>query len=362
MVDAAITQVGGMLGPVSFNLGKGNVVSPLAVAPWNGEVIPDGLPPLLHHLRGDFFCAPFGGNGVPVKGEQHPPHGETANRAWTLDATTHAGDAVTLHAHLDTQVRKGRVDKRLTLREGHTAVYCEHLLQGFRGSMPIGTHPCLQFPDREGAGRISLGRWKFGQVLPTDFETPANKGYSALKVGARFRSLNRVPLARGGYTDVSRFPARRGYDDLVMLVGDGKGDFAWSAITFPQERFALLQIKNPRVLQHTVLWLSNGGRHYAPWNGRHCNVLGLEEVTSYFHLGIAESTRPNPLSRAGIPTSVTLSPKTPYRVATILAVVALPAGFDEVASVQAVEGGAEVVARSGKRAKTPLDLNFVRGE
>ncbi len=228
--------------------------------------------------------------------------------------------------------------------------------------MPIGTHPCLQFPDREGAGRILIGRWKFGQVLRTDFETPANKGYSALKVGARFRSLDRVPLAKGGFTDVSRFPARRGYDDLVMLVGDGSGDFAWSAITFPEERFAVLQIKNPRVLRHTVLWLSNGGRHYAPWNGRHCNVLGLEEVTSYFHLGIAESTRPNPLSRAGIPTSVMLTPKTPYRVATILAAVALPAGFDEVASVHAVEGGAEVVARSGKRVKTPVDLNFVRGE
>jgi len=362
VVEASVAQTGGMLGPVVFHLPNGHSVSPLAVAPWTGEVLPEGLPPLLNTLRGDFFCAPFGGNGTAFRGESHPPHGESANKAWTLDATTHAGDAITLHAHLVTRVRKGRIDKRLTLREGHTAVYCEHVMQGFSGDMPIGTHPCVQFPNREGAGRISVGNWRWGQVLPMDLEKPEDGGYTALKIGSRFRSLRRVALARGGWTDLSRYPARKGYEDLVMLVGSGKGDFGWTAVTFPDEGFALIQIKNPRVLQHTVLWHSNGGRHYAPWNGRHVNVLGLEEVTSYFHLGLAESVRANPLSKAGIPTSVKLSPRRPLRVATILAVVAIPAKFDEVASLRAVDGGMEVTALSGKSVKAPIDLSFVQSE
>lgn len=359
VVNASITQVGGHLGPVAFRLAKGKTVSPLAVAPWTGEQLPDGLPPLLQTLRGDFFCAPFGGNGEPLRGERHPPHGESANSRWILGATTHAGDAVTLHAYLETKVRKGRIDKRLTLRTGHTAVYCEHVMQGYSGSMPIGTHPCLQFPDREGAGRISVGHWRWGQVLPVEFESPAAKGYSSLKPGAKFRSLSKVPLARGGFTDLSTYPARRGFEDLVMLMGDGKAPFGWSAVTFPEERFVLLQLKNPRVLRHTVLWISNGGRHYAPWNGRHVNVLGLEEVTSYFHLGLADSVRPNSLSKIGLPTSVTLSRRAPLRVATILAVVAIPAKFDIVADVRAIEGGVELIAGSGKRAQAPLDLGFV---
>ncbi len=360
-VDASITDIGGMLAPVRFRLPDGRPVSPLAVAPWTGEELPEGLPPLLRNLRGDFFCAPFGGNGTPYRGERHPPHGETANHRWTLDATTHAGDAITLHAHMRTGIRKGRIDKRVTLRKGQTAVYCEHVLQGYSGRMAIGTHPCVQFPDKEGAARISVARWRWGQVLPVEFESPALKGYSSLRQGAKFRSLGKVPLARGGYTDLSTYPARRGFEDLVMLIGDGKAPFGWSAVTFPGERYVLLQLKNPKVLRHTILWLSNGGRHYAPWNGRHINVLGVEEVTSYFHLGLAESARANSLSKVGIPTSVMLSPRTPLRVATILAVVPIPAGFDIVESVHALRGGVEVRSASGKRARTALDLAFVTG-
>lgn len=146
-----------------------------------------------------------------------------------------------------------------------------------------------------------------------------------------------------------------------MLIGDGKAPFGWSAVTFPAERYVLLQLKNPKVLRHTILWLSNGGRHYAPWNGRHVNVLGVEEVTSYFHLGLAESARANPLSKAGIPTSVTLSPRTPFRVATILAVVPIPAGFDMVESVHAMKGGVELRSASGKCARATMDLAFVTG-
>jgi len=359
-VDARITRTGGMLGPVRFRLPDGRQVSPLAVAPWAGEKLPAGLPPLLEALRGDFFCAPFGGNGTPHRGESHPPHGESANGDWTLDETIAAGDACTLHAHLMTKVRRGRIDKRLTVREGHTAVYCEHFLQGFTGSMPIGTHPCVQFPDVEGSGRVSVGGWRWGQVVPPPFEDPAAKGYSSLKPGARFRRLDRVPLATGGYADLTRYPARRGFEDIVMLMGDGRGDFSWSAVTFPDERYVFLQVKDPKVLHHTVLWHSNGGRHYAPWNGRHTGVLGMEEVTSYFHFGLSESMRSNPLSQLGLKTSLSLTGRRPRRVAHILAVVAIPRGFDRLATVRAVPGGAELIAENGRTARTALDLAFVQ--
>ena len=67
-VEAHVTQTAGMLGPVTFTLGK-KKVSPFSVAPWalNGETIDKGLPPLLHALRGDFFCLPFGGNENPTE-------------------------------------------------------------------------------------------------------------------------------------------------------------------------------------------------------------------------------------------------------------------------------------------------------
>jgi hypothetical protein len=362
-VDAWVTRTGGMLAPVEFRLPGGRVASPLAVAPWAEEKgLSADLPPLLRALRGDFFCAPFGGNARPHRGERHPPHGEPANADWTLDRVVEAGDALTLHASLTTTTRKGRVDKRLTLRAGHSAVYCEHVLACFRGPMPVGTHPCVRLPEGEGTGRVAVGGWSWGQVFPGAFEEPAKKGYPSLKPGARFRRLDRVPLAAGGFADLTRYPARRGFEDLVMLVGDGRSRLGWSAVTFTAERFVFLQIKDPRTLRHTVLWHSNAGRHYPPWNGRHHSVLGVEEVTAYFHFGLSESARPNPISRAGNPTALILNPRVPTRVAHILAAVAVPRGFDTVAELVALPGEVELRSASGKRARAPLDLDFGTGD
>jgi hypothetical protein len=358
-VDAWITRAGGMLAPATFRLADGRRVQPFSIAPWAGEKIPAGTPPLLQVLRGDFFCAPFGGNGMAWRGEKHPPHGEAANSNWSLISATRERDATAIHLRLPYQVRRGTIDKRIVLRREHSAIYCEHTLSGFSGPMSLGTHPCLRVPGPEGSAHVSVGGWEFGQVLPVPFEDPATGGYSSLKVGARFDSLGSVPLANGGETDLSRYPARAGFEDLVMLLGKPGRSLGWSAVTFPQERWVFLQLKNPEVLCHTVLWHSNGGRHYAPWNGRHRGVLGLEETTSYFHLGLAESVKPNALSRAGYPTAVMLSPKKPLRVAHIFAVAAIPRGFDFVADVQAAPGGVTVTAASGRTIRLEVDVGFV---
>lgn len=359
-VDAWLTQLGGHLGPVTFRLADGREVQPFAVAPWAEEKLAPDTPNVLRALRGDFFCAPFGGNETPFRGERHPAHGETANRPWTLVSWERRDGTTTLHAQMETTVRRGCVDKRLTLRDGHAAVYCEHVLSGMRGPMAIGTHPCLQFPDEPGAGRISTSGFSFGATLPTPLERPEQGGYSALKVGARFASLRRVPRADGGVADLSRYPARRGYEDLVVLFGKKQPRaWAWSAVTFPREGHVFFALKDPAVLRHTVLWHSNGGRHYPPWNGRHVNVLGLEEVTSYFHLGLAESVKPNAISRAGLPTAVQLDPKKPLRVAHIFAMAAVPRGFDEMKTITRAPGGVTLTARSGKKVFAPVELDFV---
>ena len=180
--------------------------------------------------------------------------------------------------------------------------------------MNLGHHAMLKFPDLPGSGFVTTSRFVYGQVFPQAFELPENLGYSWLKPGAEFKSLERVPTQNGETADLTRYPARRGFEDLVMLVSDAKAPFAWTAVSFPRERYVWFALKDPRVLRETVFWLSNGGRHYPPWNSRHVNVMGLEEVTSYFHLGLAESARTNPISRKGFPTCLALNPKKPLVV------------------------------------------------
>jgi hypothetical protein len=356
-VHANLTRLGGHLGPVSFRLAH-RLVSPFAIAPWSEEKLAPETPALLRALRGDFFCAPFGGNGTAWRGENHPPHGESANATWRLKAFERAADRLTLQASLRTSVRPGSVDKFITLIEGHAAVYQRHVLHG-RGPMSVGHHALVKFPDAPGSGIVSTSRFVHAQVLPDLFERPENRGYQALKPGAVIRSLDRVPTLTGELTDVTRFPARRGYDDLVMVTADPKLSFAWNAVTFPRERYVYFALRDPRLLRHTILWISNGGRHYAPWNGRHTSVMGIEDTTSYFHHGLAESAKPNPLSRRGIPTTVTLSARSPLAINYIVGVAAIPAGFDRVRLIQAMKGGIELVADSGKRTAAPLDLEFL---
>ena len=357
-VDAAITRMGGHLAPVSFKLGKRSV-SPFSVAPWAEEKPVPGLPKLLQALRGDFFCAPFGGNEEAWRGEAHPPHGETANSTWHFKSLTQKDGNAALHLSLPTQIRKGRVDKHLFLPKGETAIYSRHVLSGMTGRMNLGHHATLKFPEAEGSGHISTSRLQFAQVLPVPFENPAQGGYNSLKVGATFTRLDKVPKSDGGTTDLSRYPARRGFEDLAMLVHRDRPDFAWTAVVFPAEEYVWFALKDPRVLQSTVLWMSNGGRHYAPWNGRHVNVMGLEDVTSYFHCGVAPSLRANGINRRGIATSLPLDPEMPLIVNYIMAVAAIPRGFDKVKAITPEKNGVMLLATSGQRVLSPLDLSFL---
>jgi hypothetical protein len=169
-------------------------------------------------------------------------------------------------------------------------------------------------------------------------------------------------MVSGQTTDLSRYPARRGYEDLVMLVGDNSVPFAWTVVTFPKQGYVWFALKDPSVLPHTVLWISNGGRHYAPWNGRHVNVMGLEEVLSYFHPGLAESVAPNPISRMGYPTYVELSPDRPMVVNYIMAVARIPREFDRVVQIQADQGEQSVTltSASGQSVSVPIDVSFLR--
>jgi hypothetical protein len=357
-VEAFVTRRGGHVAPVRFRLSQG-VFEPFSVAPWAREKPDRKLPSLLQVLRGDFFCAPFGGNDTAFRGEHHVPHGEPANAVWRFKSLKKNREATELHLSLKTKTRPGRIDKFLRLRSGETALYCRHIISGMAGRMNLGHHAMLKCPDRPRSGTISTSTIKFAQVYPGLFEKPERKGYSILKPGAKFSRLDRVPRTDGGVADLSRYPERRGFEDLVMLVHEARRDFAWTAATFAQERRVWFSLKDPRVLRSTIFWISNGGRHEAPWSGRHINVLGLEDVTSYFHCGLAESARPNPVNRLGFPTSLSLHPKKPLVVNYIMAVAEIPRGFDRVKAIQPGRDEVTLVSGSRKRVTVPIDTSFL---
>ena len=359
-VSAAVTQTAGHLGPVSFRLGR-KTISPLAIAPWWNEKLPAGTLPLIRVLRGDFFCLPFGGNAAPYRGEQHPGHGETANARWQFESLAQTGDATTLHLSLRTRVRAGRVDKRISLRNGQTAIYQEHIISGVTGPLNPGHHATLQFPDRPGAGRLSTSACVHRQVYVEPVGIPEQQAYSQLMPCAVFRDLRAVPTNTGGLADLSRYPARRGFEDIAILVADPNLKFAWSAVAFPEEGYVWFTLRDPRVLPSTLLWMSNGGRYSAPWNGRHVNVMGVEDVTGFFHTGLNGSARPNALSKRGLTTCHQLRADRPFAVRYIMAVAAIPRRFEQVKDIVVAPGKVTLVGEHGVKVSTPLDADFLKG-
>lgn len=348
-VQGWVTRKGAMVGPVSFKLGD-RVVEPFHVAPWSDEPLP--IPAMLQVLRGDFFCMPFGASEEPFDEVLDPPHGETANRDWGL---TNLGDS-RIELALSLSLREGTVSREVFGSPDAPVLGQQMTLRGVRGPMPVGTHAMLRFRT---AGLVSVSPFVMGQVLPVPFEDPAQGGYSSLKQGAWFESLTKVEKADGSFADLTRYPAREGFEDLVMVAADPQAPLAWSAVVFPEEGYLWLQLKNPQTLRNTVLWHSNGGRHYMPWNGRHRSVLGVEEVTAYFHLGLAASVQKTPWSEAGHPTALPLDPQVPTSIRLLQLVAEIPHQFSRVERVERTHNGLLVLDVFGNRIEILIELDWL---
>lgn len=349
-VRLQVTSRGGHLAPVEFTLGE-RVVSPYALAPWQPDEVDESLPVLLKVLRGDFLCFPFGGQ------KSGPPHGASANGGWKIVA----GGGEMLHLGLDDPESGAWVEKILTLKDGETVIYCEHRISGAQGHYSYGNHPVIDFSYlTEGEGRVSVSPFRWGSVYHGLFSNPLNREYGALKPYGEFTDLREVPLANGGMTDLTRYPSRQGYEDLVMMMAEPatpEQPFAWSAAVL--DGYVWFSLKNPADFPCTIFWISNGGRHGEPWNGRHLGRLGIEEVCSHFADGV-DVSREDRLKEQGVPTTRDFRKDQPVSLRLVQAVAAVPEGFGVVTSIRPAGPGKVVITgESTQSVETGVDWNFV---
>jgi hypothetical protein len=109
------------------------------------------------------------------------------------------------------------------------------------------------------------------------------------------------------------------------------------------------------------MWHSNGGRHYAPWSGRHRAVLGLEEVTSSFHWGLAGSVAPSDAAAEGYRTYLDLSSTTPLVVTTIMGVADSGAFEGPVANIEVCDHSIRLISTNGDAVSVQLDIEELYG-
>ena len=348
LITLEVAETGAMLGGVTFDLG-GRRIAPMHTAPWADEELPDDVPPMLRTLRGDFLAAPFGENDLLE--DEKWAHGATANGRW-LEIGRDDGR---LELELDGAVLGARVRATVEVRPGQPVVYQRHVFEGGRGRLPLGHHAML---GARSALRLSFAPWRWAGTPPSAIEVPP-QGRSALHYPQRIKDLEHAEVVDGGSTDLTRFPVLENAEDLWMLASDEGVRLGWTAATCEAEGWVWFSLKDPRVLPSTVVWMSNGGRDYPPFSGRHRRVVGLEEVCANFHLGHRASLEGGAPGRAGIPTALELTRERPLVVAYLFGVAALPPGFGSVRELQADNGEIRMQDGAGHEVHVACDPSYV---
>lgn len=326
----------------------GRTLKPLHRAPWiDAQDLPAGLPAGQARLSGDFLCAPFSRSDV----EEAPLHGWPANSAWDLLSDEPISEGRRASFRLQHKVMGATVEKTLVLRDGHPFVYQEHSFTDGAGAISVAHHPITEMRD---GGRLSFSPKRLAATPDSAPEPDPARGQSLLAYPARSGDLTRFPTATGGTADLTDYRADLRHEDFVTLVEAPHGGMGWSAVARRAEQDVVLVLKNPTELPVTMLWISNGGRYYAPWSGR-SGVLGIEDGRTA--LGHAASLGDNWLKREGVETAFPLGGKLSFRQV----IGALPSAHGEAPDLVAGTGGKLRLSFAGGTSWTvPFDDAFLR--
>ncbi|MHC0054996.1 hypothetical protein [Actibacterium sp. D379-3] len=317
---------------------------PLHSAPWLDEPAVRADPaiaPVERNLSGDFFCAPFGASaGVPV-------HGWSANSAWSVVQLVQSGTAAVAGLVLDRVVQGARLEKELLLKRDVPLLYQSHIVTGGTGTLPVAHHPMLR-PGPE--ARLSFSP----KQLALTGDIPLEPGRNWLKYPAQSSDLADFPGANGP-VDLHRYPARPGHEDFVTLVEVPGRRLGWTAVLRAED--VVFVLKDPAVLPVTMLWYSNGGRDYAPWNGRHLGVLGIEDGCAP-GAGQGEGAV---LQARGVATHLDLHPDRTHVIRHVIGVVPRPAGWGRVVDIRQDGDRLLIEGDSGAPVVLPFEPEFLSG-
>ena len=329
---------------------NGRELRPLHRAPWLDDPAiqaDTSILPVERGLSGDFFCAPFGANDI----EAGPAHGLTANSPWTRTA---AG-ADTMRFELDAPFMGAVFRKVLTLGTDAPLLYQEHEIVGGSGRLSAAHHPMVRL---ETTGRFATS----AKSTAIAADPPLEPGRNRLLAGGQVHDIGAFPGADGGTVDLTRLPIGDAHEDFVSLVEAPGHDIGWTAVLRDSENDIVFLLKDPNILPLTMLWHSNAGRDYAPWNGRHRGVLGIEDGRAAGGDGHRAATEDNRFTRLGVPTAFELAPGQTIRIPHVIGAVVRPEGWNTIAGI-AVSGDRLVITGpDGDRIAMPFRAGFFAQE
>ncbi|MFK7792042.1 MAG: hypothetical protein AB8B88_05150 [Devosiaceae bacterium] len=319
---------------------------PLHRAPWvQDTTFLATMPPVDRTLSGDFVCVPFGKNDV----EPGPPHGWSANSAWSFKSKAPGELALVL----DQQIMGARLEKVLRPSPNAPLLYQEHRLIGGQGAVTFAHHPMI---------RVSGGAMLFTSPkrLAMTISTPIVEGHHALQCNVSVDDWHAVPAVKGGTIDVANLPISEGDEDFVALVEAEGSQLGWTAIIRAAFNDIIFLLKDPSVLPLTMLWHSNGGRQDSPWDGRHRHVLGIEDGIAAGGEGHKAALGENAFTPQGIASALPLAPNRTHRIGHVLGCVPRPSGWHRISNICIKSDELVIEGAVGQSIQLPFDANFFR--
>ena len=314
-----VQALGGMLGPVEVSLDDGRTISPFAVAPWSDDAVEDWeatQPPLIKRLRGEWICLPFGRPGKPrtdvdtswLKGldanlELPDPsqHGACSNASWHLDSIQPHALSASFTPGAEFPI--SRIERRISVADGDSTITFDARVAA-RASceLPWGIHPVLRLPQQPGAFEIWFGGEKITALTyPGFFE----EGVSRIAHGRVCDGIDAVPMMDGTTRSFSSLPLPFDAEEILLVSGHN----GVARLTNRAERYRVTLEWDPKVFPGVILWISNRGRRYAPWNGRFLG-LGVEPICAPFDLGYAHAINSqSPMRALGVATATRFTPE-----------------------------------------------------
>lgn len=358
-VEAHITTVGGSHITADFNI-NGKKVNPYFIAPWWDEGYEDllGLPD--YALRGIFFCFPFGLAEKPAPDGRPVFHGQPAGDQWDFVGVEKTDDSETLTLHMDVTQENCQIEKKVTIKNGHNVLYLSDTIDGAVGKYPVGYHPTLRTPTEPGSAIVKISDGYEAWTSPTHMEDFSKCGYSCLGYDHKIVDETKVPTVYGVDVDVTRHPFIRGFDDIYSYFHKDTNDFEFATLLVPSEGYLYFQIKDPKVFPSSMVWTSNSGRHYAPWNSRVEGCVEISAGCQYFHYGWPATQRSNPIEELGYRTH-TVFDGSKQEFKLITGCIAVPADYPGVKTITRKDADTIVIeAVDGSVIETKCSVDFLK--
>jgi hypothetical protein len=141
-------------------------------------------------------------------------------------------------------------------------------------------------------------------------------------------------------------------EDFAILVEARGARLGWTVLMRNAEDDMLVVLKDARIMPVTMLWISNGGRDFSPWNGRHTGVIGIEDGCAAGGVGLRAARGENRIRALGVPTTLALGAR--HVIPHALVSLPRPPGWSAVAHITLTDGTLTLTERGGAQVSVPF--------